>query len=345
MMQKTRRSALIGLMAGALGLSAGLPATALAEPEVTLRVAHFLPPSSTAQTQLIEPWAKAVEADSGGRIAVEIYPAMQLGGRPPQLIDQVRTGVADVVWTLPGYTPGRFPKTEVFELPFMVPSAEAGSQALWAFYEKHLRDEYADVHPLVLHVHAPGTLHMREDPVTKMADLEGKKIRLPSQPIGRALDALGAVPVGMPVPATYEALERGVVDGALLPWEVVAPLRINELTRHHLESDLYTATFLFAMNNATYADLPDDLKAVIDTNSGAALAGKVGRAWDAAEVPARQAAKEAGHSFHALTPEQRERWAEATRPVIAEWTDRTENGQSLYEEARALVDRFASEGE
>lgn len=65
-----------------------------------------------------------------------------------------------MVWTLPGYTPGRFPRTEVFELPFMVPSAEAGSQALWAFYEKHLREEYADVHPLVLHVHAPGTLHM-----------------------------------------------------------------------------------------------------------------------------------------------------------------------------------------
>src|SRR5690606_12554640 len=120
----------------------GLSIAASAQEKVKLKVAHFLPPQSTAQTKLIEPWAKAITEQSGGRIEVEIYPSMQLGGKPPQLFDQVRTGVADVVWTLPGYTPGRFPKTEVFELPFMTSSAEATSQAVMELFNTHLQDEY-----------------------------------------------------------------------------------------------------------------------------------------------------------------------------------------------------------
>lgn len=338
-----RRSILRSLAALACLAVAGaaaLPAQA-AEPEVTLKVAHFLPATSTAQTQLIEPWAEALRQASDGRIAVEIYPSMQIGGKPPQLFDMVRTGVADVVWTLPGYTPGRFPKTEVFELPFMVPSAEAGTLALWDYYERHLTEEYAEVHPLLLHVHAPGALHMREAEVTTLEDLEGRKIRLPSKPIGQALAALGAVPVGMPVPDTYEALSRGVVDGALLPWEVVGPLRVNELVTHHLESDLYTATFLFAMNKDTYENLPEDLRQIVDTHSGAALAETAGAAWDAAEEPARAQAEEMGHSFHTLTPEQRERWVTKAQPVVDAWIARTENGQALYDDARALVDKYA----
>jgi TRAP-type C4-dicarboxylate transport system substrate-binding protein len=333
----SRRSVLAGLAAAGAALPAAPWVARAAEP-VTLRVSHFLPPTSTAQRQLIEPWAKAVTDGSGGRLKVEIYPAMQMGGKPPQLFDQVRTGVADVVWTLPGYTPGRFPKTEVFELPFMVPDAETGSKALWAYAEKHLLDsEYAEVHPLALHVHAPGTLHMREDAVTTAADLRGQRIRLPSKPIGEALAALGAAPVGMPVPDTYEALSRGVVSGALLPWEVVGPLRINELTTHHLESDLYTATFLFAMNKARYEGLPADLRAVIDAASGAALVAAAGRAWDTAEAPARQAAVDAGHTVVRLDAAERTAWLEATRPVIDRWTERVEGGAALYEEARALV--------
>lgn len=338
----SRRRVLAGFAAATAAASLPRP-TRAAEETHTLRVSHFLPPTSTAQTRLIEPWAREVEAQSGGRLKVEIYPAMQMGGKPPQLFDQARTGVADIVWTLPGYTPGRFPKTGVFELPFMVPSAEAGSRALWAFAERHLiADEYADVRPLALHLHAPGTLHMRDRPVSRAADLAGARVRLPSKPIGEALAALGAAPVGMPVPDTYEALSRGVVTGALLPWEVVGPLRINELTRHHLESDIYTATFLFAMNKARYESLPPDLRAVIDANSGAVLVAAAGRAWDEAEAPARQAAIDAGHAVTRLDAAERAEWVRLTRPVIDRWTKRVEGGAALYDEARALVDRFAA---
>jgi TRAP-type C4-dicarboxylate transport system substrate-binding protein len=138
--------------------------------EITLRAHHFLPPSSPAQQELIEPWAKQVEADSNGRIRVQISPSMQLGGKPPQLYDQVRDGVVDIAWTLLGYTPGRFPIAEVFELPFMVTTAEATTQAAQAFSEKHLQDELRHVHPLLVHVHAPGLFHLASKPVKRVVN-------------------------------------------------------------------------------------------------------------------------------------------------------------------------------
>ncbi len=338
------RRAFASLAAAAVGASL-LSAPVQAEDTVTLKVHHFLPPPSTAHAKLIEPWAKRIEEASQGRIKFEIYPAMQLGGKPPQLFDQVRNGVVDVVWTLPGYTAGRFPLTEVFELPFVTGSAEATSQAVWEFYEKNLQEEYKDIHPLLLHVHAPGPFHMKEGLVRTAADLKGKKIRLPTKPIGEALKALGAVPVGMPVPEVYEAMSRGVVDGTVIPWEVVLPLRVNELAEYHTASGLYTSVFLLAMNKDTYAGLPDDLKAIIDEHSGANLAPIAGRAYDEAENGGRKQAEEMGHKFHTLTPEEEAKWKAATRPVIDAWIAKTNDlghdGARLYQEAVDLVEKYS----
>src|SRR3546814_463063 len=199
-----------------------------------------------------------VEAESGGRIKIEIYTSMQLGGKPPALYDQVRDGVVDIVWTLPGYTAGRFPITEVFELPFMAASAEATSQAIHEFYLQHAKEEFGDVHPLMVHVHAPGSLHMRGKEVRTLADLNGLKVRAPTRMTNAALEALGATPIGMPVPAVPESLARGVIDGAALPYEVALPLKIHELTTSHTEiggqHGLYTAVFLFTMNKARISE-------------------------------------------------------------------------------------------
>ncbi len=337
-----KSTVLTGVFAFAL---AGFAGVAAAQDKVKLKVAHFLPPMSTAQKKLIEPWAKEVEEKSGGRIEVEIYPAMQLGGKPPQLFDQVRTGVADVVWTLPGYTPGRFPKTEVFELPFVTgKTAEATSQAVMDVYDKHLKDEYKDVKVLALFTHAPGAFHMKEGhAVQKMEDLKGLKIRLPTKPIGEALKALGATPVGMPVPEVYEALSRGVVDGTVIPFEVVRPLRVNELVKSHTDTGLYTSVFLYAMNKDKYDGLSADLKKVIDEASGMALAKKVGADWDEAEKPGIAQAKEMGHQFYELSPEETKRWKEATRPVVQDWIKRTPDGQQIYDDAVAAIEKYSKQ--
>ncbi|NBC34101.1 MAG: C4-dicarboxylate ABC transporter [Alphaproteobacteria bacterium] len=327
-----------------------LPGTAPAQ-EVTLRVHHFLPASSTTHADFLEPWAERVVAQSGGRIAVEIYPAMQLGGAPPGLYDQVRDGVVDVAWTLPGYTPGRFPISEVFELPFMAASAEATSQAVQEFYQRHLGEEFGDVHVLMLHVHAPGSFHLRDAPVTRLEDLAGRQVRAPSRTINAALAELGAIPVGMPVPEVPEALARGVIDGAVIPFEVARPLRVPELVDYHTRvvgpngRGFYTALFLFAMNKDVYDGLSPDLQAVIDANAGLPLAQEIGAVWDAAEEPGIAAALAEGNTIHVVEGEEAERWRAATRPVIDRWVAEMDaqglEGEALLEEARSLVDRYA----
>jgi TRAP-type C4-dicarboxylate transport system substrate-binding protein len=337
--------------AGAIASSSLLAlAPAASAQEVTLKVAHFLPAAAPAHALFMEPWARKVEADSGGRIKVEIYPAMQLGGRAPQLYDQVRDGIADVVWTLPGYTPGRFPTIEVFELPFLPASAEATSQAVQAFYEAHQLKEFADVHPLMFHVHAPGMFHMNDAPIQSLEDLPGKKIRAPTRVINDTLGTLGATPVGMPVPQVPEALSRGVVDGVVIPWEVSRPLRVHELTNSHTsfagDRGLYTSVFLFGMNKDTYESLPDDLKQVIDDNSGMALAQQIGKVWDEAEAPGLQAAEETGAEFYVIEGDELERWKEASQPVIEAWIEQMnangQDGAALVEEARSLIERYSA---
>ena len=340
-------SLVVAVFGGAALLAAGIGA--VAAQEVTLKVHHFLPPPSTAQKQLIEPWAKRVEEQSNGRIKVEIYPSMQLGGKPPQLFDQVRDGVVDVVWTVAGYTPGRFPKLEVIELPFVPGTARATSAAAHEYYQTYAKDELADVHPILVHVHAPGTFHMKNKPIRTIEDLDGAKIRVPSRPINSAVTALGGTPVGMPVPQVPEAISRGVVDGTVLPYEVTRPLRVHELVDSHTEfggdRGLYTVVFLYLMNKDKYDSLPADLKKVIDDNSGIELALAVGEAWDKAEEPGRRAARDLGDQFFVIEGAELERWKAATRPVVDEWVaERTkagDDGQALLDNARGLIEKYS----
>jgi TRAP-type transport system periplasmic protein len=339
------RSALLGALSATV-LGGALFGGAAQAQEVTLKVHHFLPPVANTQTRVLEPWAKQIEEASGGRIKFEIYPSMQLGGKPPQLIDQVRDGVVDIVWTLPAYTPGRYPTVAVFELPFMVNTALGTTQAVQEFSEKHLGDEFSDVHPLLFHTHARGVIHT-DDPVTKVEDLAGMKIRAPSRSIGKALEAMGATPVFMPVPALPEALSKGVVDGAVIPWEITIPLKISELVKNHAVTPgprgLYTSVFVLAMNKAKYESLPDDLKKILDEHSGMAMAKWVGEVWDEIEGPGLKKAQETG-SVVDLSAAEVEKMREVTASVVTEWIAEMDglgkDGQALMDDANALLDKY-----
>ena len=204
----------------------------------------------------------------------QIYPAMQLGGTPPQLIDQVKDGVADIVWTLPGYTAGRFPVMEVFELPLhVVSSAEATSQAAWDYYTQFGNKEFPGVKALAVHVHDNGYIHTVNKQVRVMADFKGLKMRAPTRQTNKMLGALARRRSRCRCRRSADALSKGVVDGFLLPWEVIPSIKAHELTKFESETDpkaraLYTAVFILAMNQAKYDSLPADLKKVIDANSG-----------------------------------------------------------------------------
>lgn len=334
----------------AAAIAVAAPALPASAQDVTLKIHEFLPAPAPVPKNFIVPWAEKVKAESGGRIDYEFYPSMQLGGKPPALYDQVRDGVADVIWTLPGYTPGRFPGTEAFELPFMPTTAEATSQAAWDYYEKYLKDEFKDVKVIAVHVHGPGLIHAKGDGVSKLEDLNGMKLRGPTRMINKLIESLGATPVGMPVPAVPEALSKGVIDGTVIPWEVTAPLKVAELVDTHTsfagDRGLYTSFFVYAMNKDVYEALPDDLKKVIDDNSGRETSKWIGRVMDEGDAPGLKIATERGNKLIVIDEAEGARWKEASQPVIDAWiaemNDKGMPGQQMYDDARALIEQYST---
>ena len=336
----TKKSAALRLFGGAAAVA--LLATGAMAQDVTLKLHQFLPAQANVPVQVLDVWADKVEADSGGRIKIDRFPSMQLGGTPPELMDQAIDGVADIVWTVVGYTPGRFPSTEVFELPFMVEDARAASCAYWKMFDAHMKDtEFKDVHIVGTWVHGPGMFHTM-DPVEVPADLQGMKIRGGSRLVNDLLTVAGATPVGMPVPAVSEALSKGVIDGTTIPWEVTTALKVPELVTNHTEFEgpaLYNLTFVLAMNKGKYDSLPDDLKAVVDANSGLDFSVFAGGTQADADGPARQIAVDLGNNI--ITVTDTSEWQALVQPIYANWVADMQtkgiDGQALIDEARSLM--------
>lgn len=345
----TKRRTLLGLAAGATiaALSAGTIATTAVAQEVTLTLHQFLPAQANVPKLVLDVWADSVEEASGGRIEIERYPSMQLGGRPPELMDQAIDGIADIVWTVVGYTPGRYPSTEVFELPFMMTNARAVSHAYWEMFEKHMKDsEFQDVHILGTWVHGPGMIHVNQE-VKSPEDMAGLKIRGGSRSINGLLEKLGAQPVGMPVPAVPEGLSKGVIDGTTIPWEVTAALKVPELVSNHTEFEgvsLYTLTFVLAMNKDRYESLPADLQQVIDENSGLEFSVFAGGTQADADGPARQLAVDRGNNIVTVSGADIDAWRAVAQPIYDEWVadmdSRGKDGQALLDEARTLIEKY-----
>ena len=313
---------------------------------VTLKLHHFLPAGSTAQTLFIKPWCDRIAQESGDKMKCQIYPSMQLGGTPAQLFDQVKDGVVDVTWTLLGYSAGRFPLVEVFELPFMMQSPEATSKAVWDYVQLNGAAEFKDIHPLAFHVHGDGVFHMVNKPIKVMADLKDQKVRAPTRQTNKMLAALGATPVAMPVPQVSEALAKSVIDGALVPYEVVPAVKIQELVKFHSETDpvepaIYTSVFVLAMNKGKYDSLPADLKKVIDANSGKSLSGIAGKAFLAADVEGKKLTTK--NTINVIPKSELESWKKVGQTVTDAWvadvTAKGANGKQLLDSARALISK------
>ena len=338
----TTRRTMMGMLGGvAMALSLSGPAQA-AENEFNLQ--SFLPAQATIPKQIIDVWADKVEAASEGKIKINRFPSMQLGGKPPQLMDQVIDGAIDITWTVVGYTPGRFPSTEVFELPFLVSDAGTASGAFWKMLDGGIADkEFGAVEVLGGWVHGPGIIHSKE-PVSTPSDFNGMKIRGASRQINALLKELGATPVGMPVPAVPEALSKGVVDGTTIPWEVTKALKVPELVGNHTEFTgpmMYTVSFVLVMNKDKFAGLSDDMKAVFKDNSGLEFSVFAGTVMQDYDAPARQLAADRGNNIITLDEAQSAAWAEAASPVRAAWIEEMKgkgiDGQALIDQATSLM--------
>ena len=319
-------------------------------PPVALKLHHSFSAVSGVHDKFLVPWARKVENESGGRIRIDLFPSMQLGGAPAALFDQARDGVTDIAWAAPSLTPGRFPKIETFELPFLASSrALVSSKALTDFAAVNLKDEFHEVYPLCFSCSDRAVLHA-SGPVRTTEDVKDLKIHVQTRLAEEAMRALGARPVLMPSAQLPDAIAQHVVDACVDPWHVVPPLRLNELLRSHTEfSDfsLGSRTYVLAMNKGVYDRLPHDLKIVIDSNSGQLAAAMAGAMWDIQAAAVANMAVERGDLIVTLLPEAVAHWRKATEPVIDAWRkamkeQKTEGAKLLFG-AHALLAKYANE--
>ena len=347
-MRVARRSFLASTLAS-LAAPAVMRSTRADVPPIALKLHHSFSAVSSVHDRFLAPWARQVAAESGGRLRVDVFPSMQLGGAPAQLFDQARDGAADIVWAAPGLIPGRFPKIATFELPFL-PSRRAlvSSKALQDFAALYLKDEFDEVRPLAFSCADRGVIHA-VNPVRSIEDIKGLKLHVQTELAGEAIRALGAHPVPMPSAQLPVAISAGVVDGAVDPWHLVPPLRLNDLLKTHTDfSDLSLSsrTYVLAMNKAAYDRLPRDLKTVLDNNSGQLAAGMAGAMWDLQAQAVAEDVAERGGVIVTLLPEAVAHWRRRTEPVVGAWLkgmkDNKLDGGKMIASAHALLAKYAN---
>ncbi len=350
-MRWTRRTLVVSTLASLA--APGILRLARADtPPLTLKLHHAFSAVSPAHDKFLAPWARKVEADSGGRIRIDIFPSMQLGGAPAQLFDQARDGVADIVWAMPGESPGRFPKCDMFELPFVLSRrALVNSKAIEDFAAAELRDEFSEVRPLGFSCRDRGVLHTPR-PIKSIADLKGLRLHVTNRLAGESLRALGAQSVSAPALQVAAALSAHAIDGCLDPWDAVPGLRLSENLKNHTdfaERALSATTFVLAMNKQSYERLPRELKTVIDDNSGYAVASLAGAMWDIEAKAVAGTVRDRGDLVVVMSAEETAPWRKATEPVIAAWQkqmkERKLDGGKLLAGIEALLTKYAAEPE
>ncbi len=319
--------------------------------EVTLRMMTLIPPVANPAKTFLIPWAKRVAKSSGGKLKIQPFWSMALGGRAPQLLDQVRDGVIDIAWTLPGFTPGRMPRVEPFELPFVHKDALSTTLALQDYQEKYLNDtDLKDYHPLLLHVHE-GFLFQTKKPIRRMSDLKGMKIRAASRAGVWLLEAIGATGVGMPLPRIPPALSKGVIDGVTLPYEIAPAVKTQDLVSHFSilsgsRPRLGTNVFTFLMNKKSYNSLSRELKKAIDDNSGRNIAQWAGQNWRDIEKPGLKVVQSRKkNKFYTIPPDEVAKMKAAAKPVFTRWFKEMKkngiDGEALLADARRLIDKYS----
>lgn len=335
-----------GLAVAAAWMALVAATAAAAQEEYSFKMHHMLGANAPTYTELIAPWVRKVEENSQGRVKIEVYPAMSLGGRPLELEGQARDGVVDIVWAINSYTPGLFAKTEAFELPFVYDNDPAAANlAMRDMFESELRHEYAGLEVMLLYVHAGQAFNMREVPVRSPADFEGLRIRIPSRIGAWTVEALGASPVSMPVIDIPLALQEGAVDGVLVPWEIIPPLKLQNQTKYQIEgagkTRFGTLVFQVSMNKDRWNSLPTDIRKAFKDASGRDRLVELGRATRRIEDEGLEVALSAGNSHVELTEEETSEILMALEQVVDRWIAEVGrkgiDGARIVERARELI--------
>ena len=314
-MTVTRRD----FVAGALGATAltampGLRAFAQAADE--LKLSTFVAPTHIIYARVLQPWAAELASKSANKLTVKMFPAMQLGGTPPQLYRQMAQGISDICFSLPGYTSADFPMMALTELPGTAESADDGTKKLWAHFDKFLARDFKEAKVLMLWNSDTASLMSKNKPIKTLEDMKGLKIRTPSAAQSAQIEALGATPIDMPANQIYNNLDRGVIDAAMIPMSAAIDFKLIEVAKYFtVNAPLGRSPFMVAMNRARYDKLPADFKKVIDATTGLDLSLKGAATYDKQNDDAVAAAKK-DREVVMLSDAERKRWLDAFKPLI-----------------------------
>jgi len=327
-----------------LVLAAGLAFAASAAAQKTeMKLAYFVG-DQHAMSQWLIKWSEALEKGSGGRIAVKRFPSAQMGPTPAHY-DLARTGQADVSWFLHGGTPGRFPLTEIINLPFMVGSSEIGTKVLndATLRARYLDAEHKGLRILMLFTHQPGGPHTTKKAIRTLDDFKGLRLRFASPTIRDLVGALGATPVGVPPTEISEQLSKGTIDGAFMDYGGVGiAFKLGGIVKYSTELYAYVTSFGLGMNEDYWNKLPADLKKLVtDTTTG--KEAEVGRAWDALDVPGKKAVMDGGGEAIRFSAAEmakvRKIGAEVSEAKIKEYEAKGMAARPVYDTMRSLAER------
>ncbi len=327
-----------------LFLASPMFSSAAEQKPIELKFAMWNSMQHTMVVEIFMPFAKELERRTQGRVKITFYPNEALGKAKDQYDMAVR-GISDISVFIHGYTPGRFPLAQVMELPIGVPSGKIGSRILWELYEKYMKQEYPGVKVLQLQTSEPGQVHATKKTVKTLADLKGMRLRSPGPVQTSVLRALGGSPLTIPIPELYDALQKGMADGALLPFSAIKDFKLGEVIKHHTIANLYVMTSGLVMNLNTWNSLSPGDQKIMDDLTGLRMAENSGDAFDRYAQVAREEAVKAGSEIYQLPSAERKIWMEKARPVSETWVADMEKkglpGKQVFQEAVSLVEKYS----
>ncbi len=310
--------------------------------QTTLTYSIFFP-ATHAQAKAGESWAKEIEKRTGGKIKINIFASGSLTPAD-QCYDGVVKGISDIGMSLFAYTRGRFPLLEALDLPMGYPSGMVATLVANDFVKKMNLKELSEVKVLYLHAHGPGLLHTQK-PVNNMADLKGMKIRSTGLS-AKIVENLGGVSVAMPQGGTYEALQKGVVQGTLAPMETLKGWKQAQVVKSTTDCTNigYTTAMFVVMNKKKWDALPKDVQKVFDDVSHEWIA-VAGKAWDDADVEGYKYSAELSNKMIKLSDAEEAKWESAVKPVVDDYIKNTESrglpGKQAVAEVKTLIKKYS----
>jgi TRAP-type C4-dicarboxylate transport system substrate-binding protein len=294
-----------------------------AHADTVLNFSNWLSPTNTLMTNGFAKWCDDVRKGTEGRVRCNVLPKAVVA--PTQTFDAIRDGIADVSFTVAGYTPGRFELTKVAEFPFLGDTAEAASAAYQRIHERYLSkyDEYKGVKVLAVFNHGPGHAYNTKRPIQSMKDFQGLKIRVGGGLVNQVADAIGTTSLLKPAPETYELLSSGVVDGVFFPKDSAFNFRFAPLVKHMtvFPGGLYNIAFAVIVNPAKWNTISAKDQEIIEKLSGERLARLLGRVYDDSDKIGFQAVKDAGAQIITASPAFVEEIRVATAPLEKAWIE------------------------